>query len=86
MPMLFSFESHADADAFIAAVHERFNLQTAVFATHDDMEAAWQAGEFADVFPFQIDGVVAVVARTDAEREEAIEGAAPPFGGRFVGT
>jgi hypothetical protein len=93
------FKSRAAAERFSAAVTARFGLKADVWDSREAMHAAaaeasasgWPGtpgpeGRLIDVFPFELDGPIALVERTYDETEAAVEGMAVAHGCTFAGT
>lgn len=91
MSMIFDgFPSIADADAFVAHIHERYGINGQTFASADEARQA-------DPFPFDLTEPVAHIDRTfpgfvgdeadvPAATERDIAKAVQSFGGSFAGT
>ena len=95
MCMIFDrFESRVDAERFARDVAVRFKLQTDVWDSHDEMDAAFAAhgfgpvpeGRLVDFFPSDLTGPIALVERTDYAVEETIETLVSTYHGTYAGT
>ena len=92
MALIFDqFPTQERAEAFVAAVKERHELRGSVYESQDEMNEAFVSveaaeGRIVDVFPFQLDGLVALIERDEFADERAIEASVAEFGGRFAGT
>lgn len=81
MSLIFDrFEKRSDAEAFVAEVGKRFGREGSVFDTGEESQAS-------DPFPFQLNGIVVHIERTeDYEVEDEIRPLVRRFGGAFAGT
>ena len=86
MALIFDqFPTQEQAEAFVAAVEPRGT----VYGSQEEMDRAFDEqaddGRVVDVFPFQLDGTIALIER-DGSDEIAVEAAVAEFGGNFAGT
>lgn len=94
MPLIFdNFPDEGAADAFIAHVERTTDLRGRRWPSQDEMHERFikssGSDEFADVFPFQLSGIVVTVTRpveNADEIETPVLESAKRFGGSYAGT